>query len=66
MPEMGGMALIHALKSQNPASKMVIISGHRLREQIEDMQFQGVKAWLQKPIDLDQLARVIAQAIRAE
>lgn len=66
MPEMGGMALVHALKSQNPASKMVIISGHPLREQIEDMQFQGVKAWLQKPIDLDQLARVIAQAIRAE
>ena len=39
MPEMGGMALVHALKSQNPASKMVIISGHPLREQIEDMQF---------------------------
>jgi len=66
MPEMGGMALMNTLKSQNPAIKMVIISGHPLREQIEDMQLQGVKAWLQKPLDLDQLAQVIAQAIRAK
>jgi CheY-like chemotaxis protein len=63
MPEIGGMALFQALKIQEPAIKMILISGYPLHQEIEDLQAQGIVNWLQKPVNLDHLAQVIARAL---
>jgi signal transduction histidine kinase/ActR/RegA family two-component response regulator len=63
MPEIGGMALFQALKIQEPAIKMILISGYPLHQEIEDLQAQGIVDWLQKPVNLDHLAQVIARAL---
>jgi CheY-like chemotaxis protein len=66
MPEMGGMALLKALKVQHPSIKMVIVSGYPLRGEIQELQAQGVVDWLQKPVDLGRLAQAMAQALRED
>ena len=63
MPEIGGMELFQALKMREPAIKMILISGYPLHQEIEDLQAQGITNWLQKPVNLDHLAQVIARAL---
>jgi PAS domain S-box-containing protein len=64
MPEMGGTALLHALRRKGASVPVVMLTGHPLREELEDLQAQGLAAWLRKPPSLETLARVIAQAIQ--
>ncbi|MBN1976308.1 MAG: PAS domain S-box protein, partial [Anaerolineae bacterium] len=67
MPEMGGQALFHALRQQNPAVKVLVTSGHPLNEQeLEDLRAQGLGGWLPKPSSLEQLAQAVAQMLEEE
>jgi two-component system cell cycle sensor histidine kinase/response regulator CckA len=64
MPEMGGKALFRALKQRYPGVKVVLMSGHPLEEtEIETLLADGLTDWLPKPPSLEQLARVVAQAL---
>jgi two-component system cell cycle sensor histidine kinase/response regulator CckA len=63
MPGMGGQALFHALREQDPTLKVVMLSGHPLEQEMEDLRAQGLSAWLPKPPDLRQLSRALAQAL---
>ncbi|MBN1815314.1 MAG: PAS domain S-box protein [Anaerolineae bacterium] len=64
MPEMGGQALFHALKQQEPNVKVLLLTGHPLEEQVlETLRVQGLGGWLPKPPSLEQLAEVVAQVL---
>jgi DNA-binding NtrC family response regulator len=59
---MGGIALLEELQQLYPEIKLVMLSGHpadRIREEHPD----GVAEWLEKPIDLDELADALRRAL---
>ncbi|MCB0052673.1 MAG: response regulator, partial [Caldilinea sp.] len=49
MPEMGGIALAHALRMNSFLQPIILMSGHPLDEDTETLQDAGVKTWLSKP-----------------
>ena len=63
MPEMDGTALVETLKTQNPDVKVVIMTGYPLNDQSNQVLSDGIVSWLQKPVQLSEMARVIAQAL---
>ncbi len=68
MPDMGGIALLHALRERELEVPVVILTGHPMEKELEDLQAQGITPlvdWLFKPLNLEQLARVIAKAIKS-
>jgi signal transduction histidine kinase/ligand-binding sensor domain-containing protein/ActR/RegA family two-component response regulator len=66
MPEMGGIALFHALKQETPEVKVVLLTGHLLdtqpENQFEALMRQGLTGWLRKPVDLEALAAMLAES----
>jgi CheY-like chemotaxis protein len=64
MPAKGGVALMHALRGKGWTEPIVMMSGHPFRDG-DDLTSQGVVARLQKPVSLEQLAQVVAQALRS-
>jgi CheY-like chemotaxis protein len=64
MPEMGGQALFHALRQQDPAIKVLAMSGHPLNgQELENLRSQGLGGWLPKPPSLEQLAQAVARVL---
>jgi two-component system cell cycle sensor histidine kinase/response regulator CckA len=64
MPEMGGMALFHAMRQRNLLVPVVMLTGHPMAEELGKLQAQGLKAWMLKPPSPEQLAQTLAQALR--
>jgi len=64
MPGMGGVALLHAVRERALAIPVVLLTGHPLEHELKDLRDQGMVEWLMKPIDLEQLAEVIARALQ--
>jgi len=65
MPEMGGQALIHELRQRNPTVKVVVITGHPLDEEISHLRANGRVEVVEKPVALEQLARVIRRRLNS-
>jgi len=66
MPKMSGLTLCRELKRRYPAVLAVILTGHPLAERSnnsKDLESAGVVGWVQKPMDLEQLAGAVAQAV---
>jgi two-component system, cell cycle sensor histidine kinase and response regulator CckA len=64
MPEMGGVALFRALRQLKKSIPFVLMTGHPMQQEMEDMREQGLTAWLLKPPRLKQLAQIIADALK--
>ncbi len=64
MPEMGGIALFHALKQRELAVPVVILTGHTMEKELEDLQVKGLDGRLLKPPSLEQLAEVVARVLK--
>jgi len=64
MPEMGGIMLFHALRQRNPAVRVVILTGYPLAEEAGELRAQGIADWIQKPVDLEQLAEVMDRVLK--
>ena len=62
MPRMDGLTLVHALQREAPDLPVILISGHP--QQQDPRQISNLYAWLAKPVDLAQLAEVLAEALR--
>lgn len=43
---------------------MVMLTGHPLEKELKSLRAQGLSGWLLKPPRLEQLAEVVAQAIK--
>jgi CheY-like chemotaxis protein len=65
MPEMGGQALYHALRERGFTLPVVLLSGHPMEVELQALQAQGVAGWLLKPLETEQLAALLAHALRA-
>ncbi len=63
MPEMGGRALLQEVKQRGVTAPMVILSGHPLDDELASLQALGLAGWLLKPPEVEQLARLLAQAL---
>ncbi len=63
MPEMDGTALVEALKAHNPNVKVILITGYPFHDESGDLISEGIVSWVQKPVDLADLARAIARVL---
>jgi two-component system cell cycle sensor histidine kinase/response regulator CckA len=66
MPQMGGIALLHALKEQGLTVPVVMLTGHAVQREMEELRAQGMIDWLPKPPQLEQLAKVVARILGAD
>ena len=66
MPTMGGMALLHALRERGWATPLILLTGHPLGERdFETLRAVGLSAWLNKPPEMGDLARALAEPLGA-
>lgn len=63
MPDIGGLALARTLRQEGNTLPIILISGHPLDEETDDLQSLGVAAWLPKPCPAEQLAQTIAAVL---
>ena len=63
MPEMGGVALFHALRERGLTIPFVIITGHAVEKDIENLRALGLRGWLPKPPNLSKLAELIQKTL---
>ena len=63
MPEMGGLALLRALREQGIQIKALLLTGHPMQHEMENLREQGVIDWLSKPPTLNSLSRAVAEAL---
>ncbi|MAT96393.1 MAG: hypothetical protein CL608_04550 [Anaerolineaceae bacterium] len=66
MPEMGGIALLYAMRQHKLTIPVIILTGHplnTLNKQMESLQSLGLKGWLPKPPNLENLSRLLAQVL---
>ncbi len=63
MPKMGGAALLNKLQAIKPALKAVVMTGYPAAEIKADLQSVNVMGWLQKPVNLQRLGKIVAQVI---
>jgi two-component system cell cycle sensor histidine kinase/response regulator CckA len=66
MPRMGGIALMGKLREMGLDVGLVLVTGHPLERQMEDLRAQGVIDWLPKPPSLEQLADVVARVLNQD
>lgn len=64
MPQMDGVDLLEALQAQDPEVKVVLITGYPLGKKAPEVLGKGFVNWLQKPIRLTRLARVVDQVLK--
>lgn len=66
MPKMDGLAMVRALKAENPAIRVVLITGYpsQQAEWAREFLAQDVVDWLQKPLSLAQLAQTVSGALQ--
>ena len=63
MPRMGGEELYEALVEVEPGVKVALMSGYSLKQDLSDLWAKGLKGFVQKPLDLYQLGKVVRQAL---
>jgi CheY-like chemotaxis protein len=63
MPELGGIALLSAIRERGLSVPVVMLTGHPLEREMEDLRAQGMIDWLPKPPTLERLAEVVARAL---
>jgi two-component system, cell cycle sensor histidine kinase and response regulator CckA len=64
MPEMGGVALFHAMQQQKLTIPAVLLTGHPLSKEMENLEALGLAGWLSKPPDLVNLSYLLAKALQ--
>ncbi len=67
MPEMGGIELIRQIKKRALTIRTILLTGHPLKEELEDLQHDGLGPlladWSLKPVDFETLGRIVAHAL---
>jgi len=63
MPEMGGIALLRAIRSSGWTAPVIFMTGHPLQNELDTLLAEGLNAWLMKPPRLKHLATLIAQSL---
>jgi len=63
MPEMGGQALLNAMRERGLSLPVVMLSGHPVENELKNLRAQGLAGWLLKPPRLEELAQLLAQVL---
>ncbi len=63
MPEMGGGEVFDALKRIDPAARILLATGYSLQGQAREILDRGCVGFLQKPFDLEELARKLEDTL---
>ncbi len=66
MPKMGGFDLCRQLREKRPDLPLVVLTGYPLDDSQEELQAAGVVEQLQKPLNLQELAQVVARILRED
>ncbi len=64
MPKMSGKDTFIALKSINPAIKVLLISGYKQDQRVAESLKLGVNSFLQKPFTIDVLSKRISELLK--
>jgi DNA-binding NtrC family response regulator len=64
MPEMGGVALFHAMQERGFMRPFVIITGHAIEKDMQNLRTMGLFGWLKKPLDISKLAELLDEGLR--
>ncbi len=64
MPEMGGTTLLKTVREINPVIKSIIITGYPTKSLNIELQSAGTVGWLQKPLNMEQLSQMVANALQ--
>ncbi len=62
MPGIDGMEVLRRVKRDHPRVEVIILTGHGTEREEKIARELGAFAYLHKPVDLDQLARVMREA----
>ena len=65
MPRMSGLELTEKINKIHPASKVIMVTGFGVKENIVEALRAGVFDFLEKPVGMDQLNAVVNKAIRS-
>ncbi len=65
MPGMGGLTLLKQLREKGWQTPMILITGHPMEKELEELRSQKLSAWLTKPPSIDQLAQALADALHS-
>ncbi len=63
MPEVGGIALLKTLRQKGIQLPVILMTGHALNPEAENLQSYGLSGWLLKPPRVRRLAQMIANAL---
>jgi DNA-binding NtrC family response regulator len=63
MPGIGGLEVLRTINRRNPEIKVVLMTGHGSAEDSEIGRRLGAVAYLQKPVDLEDLLATVEQAM---
>lgn len=63
MPEMGGIALFHAVREQYTRIPVVLLTGHAMNKDMENLKQLGLAGWMLKPPDLVALSHLLADVL---
>jgi PAS domain S-box-containing protein len=66
MPVMGGQECFKRMKEIHPRVRVLISSGFSAESTASEMLSEGALAYVQKPYDIDALARIVRQALGPE
>lgn len=65
LPQMSGLALLRALREQNPHCRMIIISSYPMPANGASLKAAGIAAWLPKPFSMTDLLQQINNLLSA-
>jgi CheY-like chemotaxis protein len=64
MPVMGGTALFYALREQHPEIRMVMLTGHPMEQELQELQAEGLSGYLLRPPNMERLAQMVARVLK--
>ena len=63
MPKMGGRELYEALVTINPDVKALLMSGYVLKEKVAELRAIGLRAFVYKPLNINNLGKIVRQVL---
>ena len=63
MPVMGGEELLRTMREHGMSTPVVMLSGHPLDAEMDDLRAEGLAGWLLKPAEPENLAHLLAQTL---
>ena len=64
LPDVSGMELLKRMQALDPISKVIMITAFQDMKSIIDSMKEGAYDYIQKPLDIDEVERVVNQALQ--